>query len=104
MVLERLFDTKVKSLSIITVELKEANKEYAWQIPQGIKRFSLKVRDGTSIRISTQKGMVAGKNEPYFIMPTGASWVEEDLHTVEEKFIYMASPVANKIVEIQIGV
>ena len=96
----------VKEFAIINVPMPSADTEYSWQWPKGLKRFTLHVRDGTPIRISDQMGKVAGSNEPYWTLVQDCSWSEWDIDMEEglDYLLYFACGVANKVVEIIVGI
>ena len=96
---------KVVKLSIVNIIMPSANTEYSWQLPMGLKSFTLHVRDGTAIRISTFSDKVAGSNEPYFTLKTDTSWTKEDLDVQgADSFLYFACGTAGKVIEILVEV
>ncbi len=94
----------IREMKIVNVPMPLANTEYVWQLPVGIKRFTLHVRDGTAIRISTERNKVVNYNEPYWTQAANSSWSEWDLNIEEDKFLYFACALAGKTIEIIVGV
>ena len=85
---------------VVNLYLKDADTEYSWQVPRGLTRFNLQVRDNVEIRVATREGLVAGSNEPYFTLKPGCVWSEGQLEVTEDQLIYFASSLAGNTVEI----
>ena len=99
------YPTRITRFAFIEVSLVSADTEYNWQLPLGLRCFTLQVRDGASIRLSFEMGKVAGSDAPYFTLKADNSWSETGLDIQDEKCIlYMASAVASKTVEIMEGI
>ena len=96
--------TEVIAFSIINIELTTQDKEYSWQLPKNLKKFTLHVRDGTAIRLAMVADKVAGSNSPYFTLKANTAWSEDHLDIQsDDVFLYMACGSAGKIVEILVG-
>jgi len=96
---------KVTRMSIVNIEMPTADKEYSWQLPKGLKWFTLHTADGTALRIATSSGKVAGSQRPYWTLKLDTSWSEENLDIQgEDDFFYFACGSASKVVEIIVGI
>ncbi len=99
------YPCKVTRFGAINLYMPSANTEYIWQLPKGLKCFTLQVRDGTAIRIAMEKNKVASSNEPYFTLKASASWDEDDLDIHDpNSFFYFACSSIGKTVEIIVGI
>jgi len=96
---------------IKVLEIKSANKEYPYQLPKGCKRFKIQCRDGTALRIATEKDVVATpSSEQYWTMKAGVAsgenspiWSEDNLDIQDDSVIlYFACASGDKFVEILI--
>ena len=90
-----------KKPRIITKTMTTADKEYEIALPPNTKKFTMHMREtDKEFRLSFEKGRVAGSKEPYFTVPTGTPYSEDDIE-LEKKFkIYVACATAGKTVEL----
>jgi len=96
---EELEDTASRKPAIVNVTMTNANQEYRYQFPKGVKKFLLHCRDGTAFRLAFSRGKVAGPTEPYFSVLANVAYNEDNLN-VEELHIYLACGVGAKVIEI----
>lgn len=104
---------KASHIRVLVVHLVAADTEYSWQVPAGVKWIKLHSRDGTAIRMATERGVVAvpSANNYFTIISAdvdayAGGEVEMsnlDIHD-PDMFLYFASGTANKFVEIIVGI
>ena len=99
------YPTHITRLVFIEVPLPSADTEYTWQLPLGLRTFTLQVRDGSPLRLAWEREKVVSSNPPYFTLKPDTFWTEQNLDIQNEKCIlYIASRTAGKIVEIIAGI
>ena len=83
-----------------TVQLTNADEEYAQALPEGTKRFNVRVRSGGDVRHSFVSGRVAAPTDPYGVVESGAQYYDEGLF-LNKSTLYLASSTAGTVVEIR---
>lgn len=96
---------KAKHLQIATIPFITANTEVKWQFPLGTKRFVMHTRSGSAVRMATERGKVAGSQDPYFTLKANTAYSDEDFFIEDfSQTIYFACAVATEVLEIIMGV
>lgn len=86
---------------IIIKIMKVADTEYEIALPARTKKFTLHMREtDTAFRLAFEKGRVADPKEPYWTIPIGTPYWEDDLDLDQIFKIYVACASAGKTVEV----
>lgn len=101
--------TKVSHFRITVLSIKSADTEYTHQLIKGCKRFKIQCRDGTAIRVATERDVVATpSSDKYWTLQAaiasgapGRIWEENNLDIQDENMIfYFACASGDKFLEI----
>jgi len=90
--------------SIVTLEIRAANTEYAFQPPFGTKRMQVQCRTAVDLRMSTEKGTVALVNEPYYTIRASTTLKLNDLDLKDPNSLLYFAAASAVVVEFIIGV
>ena len=81
-----------------------ANTEYSQELPENCKGYIIHTRDESVFRLAYATGHVATPTVPYFTVPAGKAYGEDDLSIYTyggvRLTVYFASASAGKIIEI----
>lgn len=83
---------------ITNLILTDANTEYSYIIPTGTKKYTFQCRTDNNLKyayVEDQSGSV------FSSIPEGASKSEDNLNTAPELTLYLQSPTAGVVVEIE---
>ena len=80
--------------------LTAADTEYSQALPANTKKFSIHLRDYATFRLAYETGKVATPTDPYETIPAGSEKYEDGLN-LSALTVYLASPAASKIAEIE---
>ena len=83
-----------------TVALTSADTEYSQALPANTKKFRIHLRDYATFRLAYVTGKVAASTDPFETIPAGSEKYEDGLN-LSALTVYLASPVATKVVEIE---
>ena len=83
-----------------TVALTSADTEYSQALPANTKKFRIHLRDYETFRLAYVTGKVAASTDPFETIPAGSEKYEDGLN-LSALTVYLASPVATKVVEIE---
>jgi hypothetical protein len=87
--------------TLYNVTCTNANTEYSQAITNGTKHLSIRCRTGDVLRLAFVTGKVATPTAPYITIPAGASWESPpDLDTTGAT-IFLASPTAGVVAEVE---
>lgn len=84
---------------VYNTTMTSANTEYSQALPANTKKFTVKLRDGTSFRLAFVTGKVATPTEPYLTINDGFGYSEDNVNLTSIT-LYFASAVAAKTAEI----
>lgn len=98
--LRRQDGQRAKKPSIVNINIVDADTEYSHMLPIGCKRFTLHVRDGTAIRLSFTRGVVAKPDPGYWTLKANNSWSEARLDIEADTWLYFACDSTAKVLEI----
>lgn len=77
-----------------------ADIEYIQSLPANTKKFRVHLRDYAAFRLAYVMDKVAASTDPFETIPAGSEKYEDNL-IMAALTLYLASPVANKIAEIE---
>lgn len=99
--LKQLVSNKADQLHVINIPLGSANTESRWQLPKGCKGFTMQCRDGTAVRFSTKRDVVAKPNPPYATLKANTPFDDTDLDIQSsDEALYFACSSSDKVMEI----
>ena len=81
--------------------LTAADTEYSQALPVNTKKFRIHLRDYATFRLAYETGKVAASTDPYETIPAGSEKYEDGLN-LSALTVYLASPVATKVAEIEV--
>ena len=81
--------------------LTAADTEYFQALPANTKKFRIHLRDYATFRLAYVTGKVADSVDPYETIPAGSEKYEDGLN-LSALTVYLASPVATKVAEIEV--
>jgi len=90
-----------KKPQIIKKTMTLADTEYEIALPSKTKKFTMHMREtDKEFRLAFEKGRVADPKEPYFTVPTGTPYSEDDIKLDQIFKIYVACATAGKTIEV----
>ena len=98
--MKSLTDLVAINPTIGTLNLLLADTEYYYTLPAGVKKFLAHTRDESAWRLAFVTGKVATPTEPYFTVPAGARYSEDLIMGTGSIYLFAASDVANKCLEV----
>lgn len=81
---------------VSNVAMTTADTEYSFVLPEGTKKFTLKLRDYADLKIALT---AAASGTTYLTVPRGVTYSEDALTTVGTT-LYFQSPQASQVLEI----
>lgn len=87
----------VTTPTVANISLVLPNEEYSIPLPAGSRRFTLRARTATTIKLSYQVGM---SGTTYLTLSPGASLTEDALATTTNYVLYIQSPQSGAVVEL----
>lgn len=86
---------------IYNVTLTLADTEYSQPLPAKTKKITVKERNGNIFRLAYESGRVAVPTEPYMTLLANQTYWEDHIQPpVTGLTLYLAAPVAGRVIEI----